>query len=341
MLRFGSNGSYQLGLGHDEDMDVPKRAQDLDLHSHIVACGGNHTLVIDREGCLFGAGSNEQGQLGSPVLGPSVHNFTRIDTDGLIWSLACCGWANSVLVSRERDQVYTCGQGTKGELGLGMGITAAGEPMQVGQFPPEGTKVVQVASSLAHTAVLLDNGQVWGWGVARKGQLGAQDDKVAWSPVLAYDPIGHSNAKAVTIGCGREFTAIGCDNGDIIVLGGEKAGINKVPKIDNFKQIECGWSAVHVLTKDGSVISWGNNSHGQLAQSKLQGTHISSIGAGTEHVVALTDSGSVLCWGWGEHGNCGPNYTDGQINQLNIKGTRVFGGYATTWVFTDDWPILS
>lgn len=62
---FGWNKDGQLGLGHTDDVMIPRY---LELTASIakVACGWNHTLAITCGGTLLAWGSNAYGQLGLP-----------------------------------------------------------------------------------------------------------------------------------------------------------------------------------------------------------------------------------------------------------------------------------
>ncbi|CAN6628050.1 protein KTI13 [Trichomonascus vanleenenianus] len=321
IVGFGSNGNCQLGLDHDEDLDVPTKSFE-GVESRggaVIAGGGNHTVVIGSDHKVSAKGLNDSGQT-------SVTGDLRCST-------AAAGWEYTILVSQDGKHVYSLGNGPKGELGLG-DVKLVSEPQQIPNFPPDGRAVKKIAASMSHVVVLLDNGSVWGWGVGRKGQLGEPADKVVSTPRKV--PID-LNGKVTHIACGREYTLVGCSiTGDIRVLGNPRFGIDEVPKLDGFKDLQSGWSTAHVLLNDGRVLSWGNNSHGQHVPAELAKYKVASIGVGTEHVLALEESGTrVFAWGWGEHGNCGPNYTDGELNVVYessspVKG--VYGGYATSWI---------
>jgi alpha-tubulin suppressor-like RCC1 family protein len=71
LFSLGSNGSGQLGIGHQEDVSSPQPCifdeasslQRLEPDDEIVkvVAGGNHTLVLFASGAVFAAGSNEFG----------------------------------------------------------------------------------------------------------------------------------------------------------------------------------------------------------------------------------------------------------------------------------------
>ncbi|KAJ5569729.1 uncharacterized protein N7459_009159 [Penicillium hispanicum] len=70
LFAFGSNGSGQLGIGHTEDVSSPSQclfALATKLHDdeivHIAA-GGNHTLLLTKQGYVYAAGCNSDGRCG-------------------------------------------------------------------------------------------------------------------------------------------------------------------------------------------------------------------------------------------------------------------------------------
>ena len=127
--------------------------------------------------------------------------FTRVPGK---WQAISCGWEFSVLVSMT-GEVFTCGHGPKGELGLGSKTVS--DLCSVGV-----TNAVSVKSALGHTIVKLEDGQFVGWGACRKGQLGTPDLKPNGKPVtgitvprvLRFEGRDGLSEYAV----GREFTIL-------------------------------------------------------------------------------------------------------------------------------------
>lgn len=357
----GSNGRYQLGLLHNEDVSDPQNI-DIDDHGVVkhIANGGNHTLLLTNQGDLYGAGLNSSGQLGFISSANSEGEklqigFTQVNknpTDPK-FELVAGGWEYSVFVDKN-GAVYTCGIGSKGELGLGEDVTDSVFHSQnidchsdsgsghittycrIKSFPPPGIKVKDVKCGLNHTVVLMSDGSVWGWGASRNGQLGDNLDAKAWEPRLVFHSKS-SDSPIVYISCGRQFTVLGSTTA-VYVLGGDRFGVRThIPKItEPIRYVGCGWSNIHVHLDSGRVLSWGNNSHGQLIPDSC--TKFSKISVGSEHVLAIDESGhNVLAWGWGEHGNCGQDGLKSDNGISLVMSTKnkvhdVFAGQATGWI---------
>ncbi|KAL2048633.1 hypothetical protein N7G274_000545 [Stereocaulon virgatum] len=367
---FGSNGAGQLGIGHTQDVSAPQICTFPNPYGSEpsgwpmrIAAGGNHTLLLldegikhedDVIGTLYYAGIQRDGsvQPSSPGVPQAATTFQKghVSNQGH-WIRNCSAfWDGSVFLGAD-NEVYTTGIGSKGELGLGeheagRGIVDSGGLQMLQDFPPDWdlwmSQVVDVASGVDHTVLVLQSGEVWGWGNGRKGQLSAPCG-FRWAPQRLISQLpGHAPERAV---CGREFTFLLYGSGHCETLGSDKYGVkSQTPAyISNWKDVGASWGSIFVLKKDGKIDSWGRNDHGQLAPPDLP--DIEQFAVGSEHVVALTKEGKVICWGWGEHGNCGAGTDEngdikGRWNEIPIaQHNRVLGvgaGCATSFFWTED-----
>ncbi|KAF2145174.1 uncharacterized protein K452DRAFT_284558 [Aplosporella prunicola CBS 121167] len=341
LYAFGSNGSGQLGIGHEEDVSVPTEVHVQEdstiVQPHRIAAGGNHTLVLTADNRMFATGDDSNGRCAT---GAVVQSSTQFRPGSLnagvlpepIIYLCACTWEASTFVSG--DDVFTCGTGDKGELGQGGHLTHSTQPRIIIDFPPEGTRIVDMAACMDHTVVVLDNGEVYGWGNGRKGQLGEPVANV-WNPRKITEVSFHAHRVA----CGREFTYIVGDpaTGESLVLGSDKWSI-KIPPVESivdWVDIGASWSGIYVLLKSGKIVAWGRNDHGQLPAEGLP--EIELMAVGSEHVLAKTREGKVVAWGWNEHGNCG-TATDSKWNEVQVNDGTVkllAAGCATSFVWTE------
>lgn len=348
LYAFGSNGSGQLGIGTTNDNSLPQECPIKELvetpgHPLTVAAGGNHTLVLFESGNLFSAGSNADGRAGLDLSATSsAHFHPLLCHPSLHFQIKFCSalWEASVLVT-ELDQIFVFGSGSKGELGLGE--TTSAHEQKLPDFLPNGTSIVDLASGVSHTVIVLSSGEVYGWGNGLKGQLGEPVDIIRTPRRVRA--VGFHVVRAV---CGREFTYLVGDPsvGRHLILGRDKWHIrsNSPFAVVGWKDIGASWGSIFVLQKDGRIKSWGRNDRGQLAPRDLPNIHRMAVGS--EHVLALTGPEVVVCWGWGEHGNCGPDIDeDGDVKHRwsevslarsnespDIKG--VAAGCATSFIWT-------
>ncbi|KIW08071.1 uncharacterized protein PV09_01009 [Verruconis gallopava] len=345
LYALGSNGSGQLGIGSADDAHEPQKCIvpiNFDYKSIInIAAGGNHTL-INTAGKIFAAGDIAGGRY------PIVHVYTQSKHEdafkfrlSTVSSQFCAATWESTTVIDNIQRVFACGSGNKGELGLGNGITSSEKPRIITDFPPnDDSFIADLAASMSHTVCLLSNGDAYGWGSGRKGQLGepAQD---CWTP-RKIDGIPFEPDRVV---CGKDFTYfVGSrSSGHHHIIGNDRWGvISQAPKsLPSWRDIGASWGSIFVLLETGELLSWGRNDRGQLGPSNLP--KLSQIAVGSEHVVALTEDGKVISWGWGEHGNCGlPVDQNGDVkgrwNEIKVAGkvVGVGAGCATTFIITEE-----
>ena len=338
----GSNGSGQLGVGHLEDVSSPTCHElsfdDPSDTPAVIRAGGNHTLILLQSGTLY-------------CSGVSATNYSKyLDTERktsqtalLAQKIRLCSatWEASVIVD-EKNELMTWGNGERGEIGRDTRSPHVKIPI-ISTDAGEDVCIMDVASGVQHTVIVYNDGQVWGWGNGRKGQLGHPA-----SIVKEPRKIADLDFKVTRAVCGREFTFLVGDPaaGQCIVLGSDKWGVtSQAPNlIVGWKEIGACWGSIFVLLQSRQILSWGRNDHGQLAPRSLP--EISNIACGSEHCLALTASGQVLAWGWGEHGNCGTSVDkDGDVKdgwtELKIPGSSrgirnvgIGAGCATSWIWT-------
>ncbi|KAF8537521.1 regulator of chromosome condensation 1/beta-lactamase-inhibitor protein II [Trichophaea hybrida] len=348
LFAFGSNGSSQLSLGNDEDTHIPTQClvpENFPTESpkQIVA-GGNHTLILFSCGSLFATGSNQYGQCGIPTsAGISFSSFQKVsnppreDGEGAGWALASAGWDFTILVSTN-GSVYSCGFGSKGELGLGAETLSAPSIHRLNPFSE--SRIVSMASGMAHTLATLESGEVYGWGAARKGQLGSPAEKTLSTPRKITLPF-----PAAAAACGREFSFVISEDGSRhAILGGNerfpiRSGAPDQGELRGWKRIGAAWGSVVMLLADGSIRAWGRNDRGQLPPARLRG--VKDLAVGSEHGVAVVD-GRFVAWGWGEHGNCGKEGGSdvvGEVFEVKVEGDGevkgVGAGCATSWIWRE------
>lgn len=309
LYAFGSNGSGQLGTGHARDICTPAKCIfDIDTTSEPllfrgIAASGSSTLVLLENGQIYRAGAYfglRSLQINAEESYSTSFQLLPLTRDRR--AKFCSATWEAVIVATEGNEVFVWGRGSKGELGLGMKTSDAYEPFLLSSFPPKGCTIVDLKSNVSHTVVVLSNGEVYGWGNGRKGQLG-ESMGIIWSP-RRIDGLGFKVKRAA---CGRDFTILVGEPccSELQILGSDKWGaISMAPsKLNDWHNIGASWGSIFVQTQAGAIISWGRNDQGQLASPNPLG--ILSMAIGSEHGIARMEHSRVICWGWGEHGNCG------------------------------------
>ena len=136
-----------------------------------VACGNNHTVVIDENGPLFGFGSGSSGQLGNGVL-EDDNKPLGINVRAPVRQIAA-GWDYTGIVTEAGD-LLMCGCGEDGQLGLGDKNNRT-TPTLVERAVFDDESVLMVACGTKHTAVVTEGGGVYTFGNGQYGQLGHGD----------------------------------------------------------------------------------------------------------------------------------------------------------------------
>ena len=363
---FGSNGNYQLGLGHADDIIVPQLSLSLDLPKNIVvkkiACGGNHTLLLLSNGDVYGCGSNAMGQISDDSSVEMIPNWSKLDQTNV--KDIACGWEFSVLLDKDNN-VLIRGYGPKGELGLGEKVVKATTFEKVMTIPKGFT--CKLFTSFQNVTLLLDKiiekgSKVYGWGSNTKCQLLEPKSKSVWEPTVIYESESETIER---IAMGKNFILLCNDRGSICSATG---AIPETFKIDEWKDkkgldVYVFWSSIHIYY-EGQIFSYGFGVHGQIFDNdhfhktvmEKGDTKLTSINTGSEHGMLVTRSKDspeyiVYCWGWGEHGNCGrvkgeqsedkpiindySNLTSKLNDVMHVESTvppSVFGGCASTWI---------
>ena len=340
LYALGSNANGQLGLDHWHDVSVPTACSDeIQFTEPLkqIAAGGNHTLILDTAGRIVTLGAVLGGD---PRFFKRAAPISTVRTIfcAATWAAStfCIDDGKGLVVKGEGDK-GELGQGPDvlkvwtGDLRL-ISIPGLGE---------NGLRVVDLASGLFHTVAVLSDGTVYGWGKARQGQLGERAE-VVWLP-RKIEGLDFKVVKAVC-GRDFTYLVGNPEEGQHVVLGNDWRYIktDAPARVRKWQQIGANWRSIHVLFQNGTIRSWGRGDHGQLRPPGLP--PISMMANGSEHSLAVTRDGKVLAWGWNEHGNCGTNKNvNGDVfyewNELSlpevgpVRGCAA--GCATSWIWTD------
>jgi alpha-tubulin suppressor-like RCC1 family protein len=191
-----------------------------------VACGGNHTLALHKEGFVFGWGSNSSLQLshenefaavGNPLL--AVFSPLKIDKEmnSTVATDIAAGNDFSMFVARNRlnneTEVYGCGYNMHGELGAG-NLSHIQDVIKIESLSnykiktDEGEKdvrVTQIACGSNHCLALLNVGAVIEWGGNEFGQLGNRKRVFSENPIIMKD---FADENIYKVCCGYENSGV-------------------------------------------------------------------------------------------------------------------------------------
>ncbi|KAI9752109.1 MAG: hypothetical protein M1835_001133 [Candelina submexicana] len=204
----------------------------------------------------------------------------------------------------ERLNVYVCGEGSSGELGLGAAKNAVDvkRPRLNVLLAADTVGVVQIAVGGMHVAALTHDNRVLTWGVNDQGALGR--DTTWGGGMRDIDDSGSESGSESGLNP-RECTPDAVSN-------------SYFPEGTKIVELAASDSATYALTDDGFVYGWGTfrsndgilgfNQDVQIQHTPLllpELKKITHIVAGANHILALTDKGNVFAWGSGQQNQLG------------------------------------
>ena len=166
LYAWGRNDQGQLGLGDNDDRDVPVRIDSNNEWVYISA-GFRHTLAISTDGELFAWGNNFRSQLGNNMGGNSnvpVH----IGTDSN-WAAVSAGGLHSLAIN-DNGELFAWGFNDQGQIGDGFGgpFVIRGAPFRIGTA----SNWTAISAGELTSFAVNDLGQSFAWGLNESGQIG-------------------------------------------------------------------------------------------------------------------------------------------------------------------------
>jgi alpha-tubulin suppressor-like RCC1 family protein len=240
-----------------------------------VAAGGDFSVALASDGSLWSFGANWTGQLGDNTV--QDHYFpTRVDTSNVgssnAWIAVDAADRHALGITAD-GRLWAWGNNDFGQLGLGSTGTSRLRPTQVGTA----TDWVSVAAGTFHTVAIKADGSLWAWGLNDQRQINGAGGTVS-APVrigTATDWTVVSAGYCHSVALKRNGTAYawGCND------GGQLGTNNVTPSAsptrvcndsskgcfsNHYVAVSSGAGHSVALKDDGTVWSWGDNSHGEL-----------------------------------------------------------------------------
>jgi alpha-tubulin suppressor-like RCC1 family protein len=272
-----------------------------------------HTLILKKDGSLYGSGNNYYGQLG---LGNSYNHFTFIHIPVNNIRSVCCGNTYSLIIKND-NTLWAAGYNKHGELELGCSETLQFSDKFIIPHSKKQKTFIQVP--INDVKNVFNNDETY---------LIFKNDNTIWG---CGDPtklgLGHNN-----------------DQNTIIQLNIDTIGISNM----NIKSVTCGIDNTFILTNDNTLWCSGYNEHGQLGLGhtddadkfvqvniNIQGVSshaIKSIFCQDKTTFILTNDDTLLCCGYNETGALGLGHTNNvcyfvKVNIDNVKSVVGNGWY--------------
>ncbi|GFO54194.1 hypothetical protein GMSM_12010 [Geomonas sp. Red276] len=313
---WGSNFQSRLGVGTTvpdtgitaysaRPLPIVMHSAGTDSPVTAVAAGWVHSLALKGD-TVWSWGDNTYGELGnststsvnptltpSPVLGVGGAG-TTLSGIGAI----AAGGGHSLALSSDKMTIYAWGYNNYGQAGQGPVAPAAAPTFEPTPKPvalPSDVAGIpyRIAAAGSYSLVLLDNGDVLGWGFNGYGQLGNKVATPTRDPV--YVPVH------VVTADGRQLN----DPANTATMG-------------KVVQISAGTMFVLARTDKGKVYAWGYNLKGQLGTGTnelnityaVPATTINAVAdanfPGVTDILAVGDTSLAKIgntwYGWGDYG---------------------------------------
>jgi alpha-tubulin suppressor-like RCC1 family protein len=280
---WGNNTFGQLGDGTKRNSAVPVQVKGL-TNVSAVSGGGCHSAALKRDGTVWTWGNNEYGQLGNGTVADSA---VPVHVEGVARVTAVAAGGYHTVVFRNDNTVWTWGNNSFGQLGDATTIDRH-TPVQVKGLD-EATSVI--AAGTYHTAVLRKwNGKVSAWGNNEFGQVGDGTLDNTATPVLVQAltrgmPQFSDNflTGIISVACGGDHTIALMNGGRIWLWGrgnyGQTGPFGRLWENSSVAAgspsasgeiiaVVGGYEHTVVLSRDGTVRTWGSNEYGQLGNAE-------------------------------------------------------------------------
>ncbi|KAF3508820.1 hypothetical protein F2Q69_00004960 [Brassica cretica] len=320
---WGRGEDGQLGHGDAEDRPSPTQLSALDDHQIVsVTCGADHTVAYSESRKeVYSWGWGDFGRLGH---GNSSDLFTPLPIKalhGIRIKQIACGDSHCLAVTMD-GEVQSWGRNQNGQLGLGDTEDSL-VPQKIRAF--EGIRIKMVAAGAEHTAAVTEDGDLYGWGWGRYGNLGLGDRNDRLVPERVTSASGE---KMSMVACGWRHTIAVSYSGALYTYGWSKYGQlghgdledhlvpHKLEALSNsvISQISGGWRHTMALTSDGKLYGWGWNKK------------VVQVSCGWRHTLAVTERNNVFAWGRGTNGQLGIGESLDRNYPQIIEALSVDGG---------------
>ncbi|MDR2355001.1 MAG: S-layer homology domain-containing protein [Clostridiales Family XIII bacterium] len=173
------------------------------------------------------------------------------------------------------------------------------------------TKALGYAAGYEHVLAVKTDGTVWGWGANANAQLHSTLNQFVTSPAKLE---GLKDIVSVAAGFS---TSMALDKEGAVYVWGNKSGVAKVDGFNSsIVKVAASNEAYLALQSDGLVYQWEFDG----VPSLVDVPRAIDIAAGANHFLVLTAQGRVYCWGDNSFGQLGDGTTTDRAEPQAVNG---------------------
>uniref|UniRef100_A0ACD5VWM6 Uncharacterized protein n=1 Tax=Avena sativa TaxID=4498 RepID=A0ACD5VWM6_AVESA len=220
---WGAGTDGQLGNGSFQDHHLPQPlllSPRFRSRVSFVSGGGAHAIALTSDGEVFTWGRGTHGQLGHGNVENIHHPKSVKFFENYTVTCVSTGWNHSGFVT-DSGQLFMCGEGSFGQLGTGDN-QSRNFPFEVPFFTTK--HVEKLAFGMRHSLVLLRDNSVYGFGSARRGQVGKSASKNQKFYNIPRLIDGFPNCKIVNLYANGDHSAALDESGQLYIWGRSLAG---------------------------------------------------------------------------------------------------------------------
>lgn len=306
-----------------------------------VDTGFNFTVIVKKDGTLWGTGDNAVGQLGigsnddASIFTQAVDNLGKPMTG--VSSVYTEG--GFTLALKTDGTLWATGQNGSGQLGLGDNIDK-----NCFYQVTLADKVKLVATGHYHSIIVLENGDILTTGDNWFGELGnglnGNSTSGTWRNLFTKVSDESTLGKIVSVAANTVGSFVVNESGDVYVAGDNFASgvydavgdvfgsgglgmasthtFTKVSSLSGIKKVEAKYTTVAVTTSTGDLYVSGTNGHGQL------GTGNTLTGTTADYVTEFTKVSSGVKVG-------DKKVSTGNFTSFYINNSGILYGTGDNW----------
>ncbi|EDY84096.1 Regulator of chromosome condensation domain protein [Verrucomicrobiia bacterium DG1235] len=179
----GRNSTGAFGDGVDQWAEVESPHLVMEGVEDVTTSRSTHSLFLDSEGTLWGAGNNFSGMLGVDLNVDSGPFFEPVEIATGVVAMSQ-GFLSTYYIT-ESGELWGLGSSTRGQIGYDSDEVEG--TMHVAKKIDDA--VVAVSSGLYHVLWQKEDGSLWGMGANESGQLGTGDFVDRFEPTKLFDAV--------------------------------------------------------------------------------------------------------------------------------------------------------